>query len=185
MRAMLWLLFAGAIPFSPGFAEDIPKRDFLQGRRISSYEHGSLSSKLGEPSELPIFDDGGRDWTLELKRDRYLIRRALTTPEEKRLYLGFQMKPSVADKQVQVILKNEPDESCHWLVEDAEKKEPLNPNSSRQFVFLKAGAGEFRGWYLTPGEPIKVKNDIVVERSASLSKEKTAKARLKVWQDGK
>ena len=179
------LLVVGAIPMSFGLAGDEPSEVVRMARRISVNEFGGLNTKKVEMADVPIFDLNGRDWFLESKGDKWLIRRAISRADDRKLSLGFQTKRSEDAERDQVVLKVEPDENCFWIVEVDEKSGPLDPKRSQQYCYLKASSGDFRGWYLTPGEPTKVNNNVVHERAAILSNEKLAKSRLRVWQDGK
>ena len=69
------------------------------------------------------------------------------------------------------------------IVNECNKKE----KASSLWCYARVTKGEFNGWYLTAGEPIKKAQDgrSVSKWSVVVQKEKSEKSRLHVWMDGK
>ena len=186
MRAIfLFLLMIGVVQLPFARSDDKQNEPVRMPRRISVDQMGTLDAKRVEKADVPIFCGNGRDWFLERKDDKWLIATRVEENDEKRAFLAFDTSRDAAVKQAFVVLKKEPDESCLWDVEVDEKALAKNPKASTRFWYATATKGDFQGWYLSAGEPTKVNNDIVLERAAILSKQKSAKSRLRVWEDGR
>lgn len=156
------------------------KRSF-PGRRISVDGHGILEVLRTNDRKRPIFAGGGQDWHLVFKGDKWLILSSAGEVGQKELFLSFTLEKVLDANSELVALKEEPDDSCFWNLELEEKK----PLVSTRWCYARPTAGALRGWFLAVGDPIEVKNDYVVSRAVTLQKEKSAKARLRLWIDGK
>ena len=181
---LLFVLMTGAVQTPFVRSDEKQNEPVRMARRISVDEMGALNVRRVEKVDVPFFGDS-RDWFLERKGDHWLIATRVEESDEKRAFLAFETSRDTDVKQAFVVLKKEPDESCLWAVEVDEKTLAKNPKTSTRFWYATATKGDFRGWYLSAGEPTKVKNELVLERAVTLCKDKSAKSRLRVWVDGK
>ena len=171
-------------------------RDVIRYRRIDVIEsvgdgHGLTVLREGKDNNKSkvVFERGGAnfDWNIKPQAGMWLIATNTTAPNKKLLYLSFvSERPKNSDESLLVLTEKPSD---HSLWEFQFEGDPKNPaRLSPLFGTATVSKGDFRGYYLSVGNPFEVTQDGRTTKYAAatlLKEKKVEKARLKLWQDGK